>query len=252
MTIFKAVSYAITVKAFLLSTANQVLSAMLSKRPESSLTSPLSLKTGIKFSSLFITFLCMFHPLCFIHLTCWSKKKQKGRNQDCLVDFSRKRPWKLQYLPAGHCGHAHPPPLVHNPAHSHATQHTHPMQGTPLVSWKSITGHASFVQTKGSSFETKLLWYWYQAKWVWICSGYQSKFERTCGSYISNSAKATQVCFLELPNLWEQESSLHLVAGVHWAHSRGASWTKTRLSAASVGRDGSNRTGFFKYRGAHR
>ena len=251
MTIFKAVSYAITVKAFLLSTANQVLSAMLSKRPESSLTSPLSLKTGIKFSSLFITFLCMFHPLCFIHLTCWSKKNKRAEIKIVWLISPERDPENCSTFQQDTVG-MHTPPLVHNPARSHATQHTQPMQGTPLVSWKSITGHASFVQTKGSSFETKLLWYWYQAKWVWICSGYQSKFERTCGSYISNSAKATQVCFLELPNLWEQESSLHLVAGVHWAHSRGASWTKTRLSAASGGRDGSNRTGFFKYRGAHR
>lgn len=91
---------------------------MLSKTPESSPTASLFLKTGIKFSSLFIPFSCMFHPLCFIHLVCWSGER-RGRNQDGHVTFCRKD------LPAGHCRHTHTHTDTRARTHLSTALHTH-------------------------------------------------------------------------------------------------------------------------------
>lgn len=136
MNIFKTVFYAIKMKGILLLIANQVLTALPSKRLEGSLTLPLIHKESWVFlhKLFFIPFhhFLIHHFPSFVFYSSHMLRGKKKRNEVSLVNFSRRKPRELRVLSQQNYTHVHTP-HTHEPTHSHVLrQSTHAHAGTEL------------------------------------------------------------------------------------------------------------------------
>lgn len=139
MNIFKTVFYAIKMKGILLLIANQVLTALPSKRLEGSLTLPLIHKESWVF--LHKLFFIPFHHFLIHHFPSFvfyssHMLRGKKKNEVSLVNFSRRKPRELRVLSQQNYTHVQTPPHTRTYAlpraetvHARTRRHR-----TPLVS----------------------------------------------------------------------------------------------------------------------